>query len=254
MKTIRFSFLNLLFWTLMSPNTFAAPNLPDPGWENGTPGAFTPLTCDYGPRNSVGTNPHIGIDYDIRAGEKAYAVEGGAVSLADLGSDLAKISIGDWRYIHMATNTAIFQVYRKDDSNPFDLAHPIEADVIVFREVAGNSTTTKKAISAKKFSNDFYDPLTGTPVLISTMVSAGDWVFVSRAYSTPKHTDLANHLHLDYKRGLENPFRYVLHEDVNNPVAVLHPKIKQIGGNGLASDFTSDILYSTGAPLMLQAG
>jgi len=50
------------------------PTLPDPGWQDGVPGAYTTINYDYGPRFVTdGSNPHVGIDYDIRTGAKSYA-------------------------------------------------------------------------------------------------------------------------------------------------------------------------------------
>ncbi len=251
MKIFKFSFLSFIFWAQTLP-TFGEPTLPDPG--TGSISIFTPLTCDYGPRyiEGKGSNPHIGLDYDIRTGSKAYAVEGGAVtSIKNLNSDIATIKIGDWNYTHMAVDTAILQAYVKDSPNPYDTNHAVKENVIVFRNNAGYP---EKALSTYKFNVNypFYDPSTGIEVAVSSIVSQGEWVFVSRAHLSA--TDMANHLHLDYKGGAENPLKYVLHSDSNTPVAVLWPKFKRIGLDGQASDFYDDIIFNTFQSLILQAG
>lgn len=77
----------LLVWT-HEAGAALVPTLPDPGWKNGASGAYTSINYDYGPRMvASGSNPHVGIDYDIRTGYKAYAVEGGGVTLISAAGD-----------------------------------------------------------------------------------------------------------------------------------------------------------------------
>jgi len=65
--------------------------LPDPGTQSVT--SFTPINHDYGPRNyNTGSNPHVGIDYDIEIGQKGYAVQdGNVVGIAHVGVPSARI-------------------------------------------------------------------------------------------------------------------------------------------------------------------
>jgi len=228
--------------------------LPDPGTRSTT--TYTAINSDYGPRNFTGqtlsnSTPHVGIDYRITTGNKAYAVEGGDVTGIKVGASDAMIVIGNWRYIHMEDSSTIVQGYSADDKNPLYL-EGIPADIIVFREIVDGSTITRKALSTQLFldesgENKFIDPLTGNEVAVSTTVSQKEWIFVTRGGSS------GNHLHLDYNNGTRNPLRYVAHRDEKDPI--IWPRYKYIDGNNQARNFEGDIIYNTGTnPVILQAG
>ncbi len=229
--------------------------LPDPGTRSTT--TYTAINSDYGPRNFTGqtlsnSNPHVGIDYRITTGNKAYAVEGGDVTGIKVGASDAMIVIGNWRYIHMEDSSTIVQGYAKGSIDNTDSDNPVpKANIVVFREIVDGSTITRKALSTQLFSDEIeynvFDDPGGTLIAVSTTVSQGEWIFVTRGGSS------GNHLHLDYNNGTRNPLRYVAHRDEKDPI--IWPRYKYIDGNNQARNFEGDIIYNTGTnPVILQAG
>jgi hypothetical protein len=88
----------------------AAQSLIDP--VSGSLTSFTPINSDYGPRNvTSGTNPHIGIDYHLPQGGKAYAVEGGAITHISFNEPNGYVRIGSWRYIHLKVGESQDQLW-----------------------------------------------------------------------------------------------------------------------------------------------
>ncbi|HOC93947.1 MAG TPA: CARDB domain-containing protein [bacterium] len=218
-------------------------NLIDPGTKKTgteTTDTFTRITSSYGPRNSTGTNPHIGIDYGIKRTDSSYdkghAVEAGKITKIQLSKNFSYLTVGNWRYLHIEdyrTHDDNFRVYTKDEDT-------CECEVI--------NNETKKCLKYKKFLDttivlqtdsganaysrkefQFCDPISNkTKVEAKESVEQGAWVFVPHKYKDiardtkmktggESHyvcngTCILSHLHIDSGNdGTINPLCEIAH-------------------------------------------
>lgn len=251
-KQLLLRYIFILSLTIPSVRkVYATPTLPDPGTRSTT--IFTTINSDYGPRNisPPATNPHLGIDYNITAGNNAYAVEAGNITnISNIGNNFCQLTINNrWRYIHMADSQESFQIYKKGTSVPGSSINKLDRDVIVFRSGSGSSWTTEKVLHISGLTPatfSFCDPKTGQTILTQTTVAQNEWVFVSRYWNRP-------HLHLDYNSGQGNPLGFVCHQDNLNPI--IFPRYKFIDASNIARNFPNDIIYNrNNRPVILQLG
>ncbi len=237
MNYMRRCLLIISLFTGLARSGDAAPTLPDPGTQSTT--TFTRISGDYGPRNftnqtSSNTNPHVGIDYGMAAGAKASSVVSGNITRIRINGGDSYIQIDtNWEYFHMSYLGPRVQVSSVSNNT-----------VLVFRENAGGPAVKVLGVYGLDYNDRYFDTVSGSSISVRTSVNQNEWMYSVRS----------DHLHLEYRNGLENPLKYVVHSDSNTPVAVLWPKIKQIGGNGVVSDLIGDVIYSTSGPLILQVG
>ena len=218
--------LGLFALLAFSRTAFAViiPTLPDPGWENGITAAYTTINYDYGPRVvSSGSNPHVGIDYDIRTGDKAYAVSGQSITAISAAGDNSLIQTGMWRYMHMVIDGP----YVQTDT------YPAGNTVLIFREGNGSGGYNLLKVLGRagvNYANDYHDPVSNQDAPVQTSVSQGEWLFVSNSL---------NHLHFDINNGEENPLKYVKHRDDTNPIT--WPKYRYFDATAI-TDFSDNVL------------
>lgn len=215
-------------------------NLIDP--ITGSTTQFGQINSDYGPRAVVsGTNPHIGIDYQLYGGNKAYAVEDGQIDDICLSCGTPYIRIGNWRYIHLLTTTTADMTWEAKtlSANP---NYPPNANIIIQRSIVGGVLNTIRVLSDVQFNQPYLDPLTNQLISVENSVNAGDWIFTSN--------NLDNHLHIDYgppgQEGWENPLRYIAHTDSHLPTVLMS---LQRNVSGTAQLFADSAVY--GNPMFL---
>lgn len=170
----------VMFWEQAQAQRLGCtdPVLPDPGWVNDVQQLeYTHITSDYGPRypGGGGTNPHIGIDYGIGKGVKAFAVASGdIVEIADIGENDSRIKIGRWSYFHMEDSSSTLQHYPpgtlvKKDCLPGSTSGELDRPVLVFRDMGA----TKGLYVTQKTQTDllsFCDPRSTTTVITKSWV------------------------------------------------------------------------------------
>jgi len=207
------------------------PSLPDPG--TGSLTAFTAIASDFGPRNidtAGATNPHGGIDYAIAAGGGGHAVAGGAITAIIPTGPNALIQVAtNWEYIHMEYAGPHVTAVSHDGGT-----------VLVFRN--GINQPIVKVLGVPRTPPVVWPLYEGFPVV--TSVSTSDWIYAVRA----------DHLHLEYRNGLENPLKNVVHDYASDD-PIITPRYKYIDSAGLAQNFAENTIYNCGDnPAILQAG
>lgn len=226
------------FQLVFQSNTYAQ-TLQDPLGRRAAP--FTTINCDYGPRyrqnhpaNEVTFHP--GIDYNIPTFSRAYAVEGGTITnFGAQGEDIAYITVGNWRYMHVYYGTLA------DNSWEYlpNYNKVATDDLIIQRS---GSVITRVLAPNSCVATSYTDPITNQVIVISKTINQGDWIFVA------KDGNMGNHLHLDRGYGIyQNPLLWIMHSNTHNPI--ITPSFKYINGLN-ALNFTSDIIYGT---VILQA-
>ena len=229
-----------IFLSLQAGGPLQAQSLIDP--ITGSTNQYGQINSDYGPRHITnGTNPHVGIDYQLTKGGRAYAVAPGQITHIYRDGTNGYIRIGNWRYFHLEAGSSADNTWRCAVAK--GAQYPTGAIVIIQRTTKNGLLHTHRVLSNVVFSVPYYDSLTGQSVTVSNTVQAGDWIFTSNG---------ENHLHLDYsppgQNGWENPLRYIAHSDQHSPTVFLFPQKNQ---GGQAVDFPDSAVY--GHPMILNA-
>ncbi len=228
----------ILVWVLAAA-PLAAQSLIDP--VSGSLTSFTPINSDYGPRNvTSGTNPHIGIDYHLPQGGKAYAVSSGSIQVISISGSNPFIQVGNWRYFHMYSGQTPDMLWHSVMAE-VNVTPKVNIPVIFTRKIINGNLTSTKALAASHEGCSVKDPTTNDMLIITKQVNAGDWIFVS---------DSKNHLHIDFSPGSldgwENPLLYIQHQDQYAPTPSVH--FQRIYGSQ-AITFPDSITY--GHPMII---
>ena len=215
----------LILWFLVINSWANTPTLPDPITQktNEENKEFGRITSDYGPRNveSGNTNPHKGIDYALAKGGRGYCVESGDVKKINIrsGYNDSNITIGNWRYFHIAddyaNNDYAIKIYYDQpvlDKNGKSTGKT--TDIIVYREKKNNKWETIRALHVSDYPIfKFKDPGNNNyEITTSNYVGKNEWVFCARDYP-PLNDTAGDHLHIDYNDGIKNPLQFICHKN-----------------------------------------
>lgn len=176
--------------------------LPDPGSQT--------IISDFGPRNSIGTRFHQGIDYPTALNTYRTAVEAGTIrGFGSKTQNGAMMSFGNWGYRHMQCNSTADRHW-EFWTNPQN-----GIEYLIRRADGPNNTHTTIAIYAVAPSAvaNVRDPFTGNTVAVTTQFNQGDICFAAGPYDAS-----APHLHLETRAQTENPLSRVTHIDTQNPI------------------------------------